>query len=395
MEIFCTVGPASLRPKQIRELSELGATLFRINLSHTDLDAVADLVRHLRRHTSVPICLDTEGAQIRTGQLANGRMMVRRGRLLYVHEPAIVGEGAHLSFYPPGVIQQFRLGDLVSVDSTLVQVIASQPTQVTARVLSGGKIGSNKAVTVLDHGIELPALTQKDHAALRLGVQLGIQHVALSFANRASDVDELRRVTDGCATVIAKIECRAGVQNLSEIGGRADALLIDRGDLSREVPVEQIPGLQKAIIRTGETIGKKVYVATNLLESMVSSPTPTRAEVNDVYNTLLDGANGLVLAAETAIGRYPTDCLRMVQRVICQFEQEQRYVAAPVVAAVQLLRSGSERGRMSRSPLDFGGDLMTDPTFIQRQRPAGRASQAPQRSPAPVPGRAGAAPGSP
>jgi ATP sulfurylase len=215
------------------------------------------------------------------------------------------------------------VGDFVSIDfnSVLVQVTAREEDCVVMRVLQGGLVGQNKAVTV-ERDIPMPPLTEKDVAAVKLGREMGLSHFALSFASRGEDVRELRHLVGEKAFVISKIESRSGLENLEEIASGSDALLIDRGDLSRQVPIEMLPQTQKSIIQRAKKVACRVYVATNLLESMVSSPTPTRAEVNDIFNTLSDGADGLVLAAETAIGKYPIQCASMVSKMIRVFQQE-------------------------------------------------------------------------
>jgi len=237
------------------------------------------------------------------------------------HFRRVPADDKNFSLYPPGIGPTLRVGDFISIDfnSVLVQVIACERDFVVMRVLHGGSVGQNKAVTV-QRKIPMPALTEKDRLALRIGADLGLRHFALSFASRGADVDELRSLVGENAVVISKIESRAGLENLEEIALRSDALLIDRGDLSREIPLELLPQTQKSILARAKRIGRRVYVATNLLESMVSLPTPTRAEVNDIFNTLADGADGLVLAAETAIGRYPIQCASMVSRIIRGFE---------------------------------------------------------------------------
>ena len=199
-----------------------------------------------------------------------------------------------------------------------MQVIAQKTEGVIMRVLNGGQVGRNKAVTV-ERNLVLPALTRKDIAAIKIGRSLGLSNFALSFANNSSDVKLFKELTGDHATIISKIESLAGLDDLESIAELSNALLIDRGDLSRQVPLEQIPQVQKAIIKIGKRRHKEVFVATNLLESMVSNSVPTRAEVNDIYNTLLDGADGLVLAAETAIGKYPVECAAMVTKIINQF----------------------------------------------------------------------------
>ena len=176
-------------------------------------------------------------------------------------------------------------------------------------------MGQNKAVTV-ERDILMPPLTDKDVAALTLGREIGLSHFALSFAGSGEDVKAVRRLVGEKAFVISKIESRSGLENLEVIAAESDALLIDRGDLSRQVALEMLPQAQKYIIKRAKEVGCRVYVATNLLESMISLPTPTRAEVNDIYNTLADGADGLVLAAETAIGKYPIQCASMVNKII-------------------------------------------------------------------------------
>src|SRR5262245_62148125 len=177
--------------------------------------------------------------------------------------------------------------------------------------------------------IRLSSLTRKDIQAIKIGLKLGIQHIALSFAGRGEDVDQLRSLVGSNVELISKIEGLSGMEHLSEIAARSQAILIDRGDLGREVKIEALPFVQKAFTYQANNIGVPVYVATNLLESMVSHPQPTRAEVNDIINTLLDGADGLVLAAETAIGGYPVECVSMIDKLIRHFEQARPMRAIP------------------------------------------------------------------
>ena len=335
-EILCTLGPASLNDGVIARLEELGATLFRINLSHTALDELAPTIRFIRERTDVPICLDTEGAQIRTGNFVEPRIEVRENATVRAHLRRVPGDPGNINFYPDGIVRQFETGDIISIDfnAVLVQVVDVDDDGARLRVLTGGVIGANRAVNV-ERDIAMPALTEKDVSAIAIGVREGIRHIALSFANGAGAVDAIRAVAGTDAFIISKIECRNGLRRLPEIMARSDALLIDRGDLARQVPIERIPKVQKDVIGRAKAAGTKVFVATNLLESMVSAPVPTRAEINDIYNTLVDGADGLVLAAETAIGAYPIHCASMIVRMIDEFENGERtddgrYYADPV-----------------------------------------------------------------
>jgi pyruvate kinase len=320
-KILCTLGPASANPRTIERLEQAGATLFRVNLSHTSLEDLAETVSGIQRATDVPICLDTEGAQVRTGRIAEGTITLRDNAVVRAERALIPGDINSLNFYPPAIVAQLRVGDFISIDfnSVLVQVLKTDEAGVQMRVLNGGVIGQNKAVTV-QRSLDLAPLTNKDVGAIKIGLELGLSHFALSFANHPDDVDLIRKHAGPDSFIISKIESRPGLENLDDIAVRSDALLIDRGDLSRDIPIELIPRTQKQILQRGHVLDTPVYVATNLLESMVVTPTPTRAEVNDIYNTLLDGADGLVLAAETAIGKYPIHCASMIARLIRSYE---------------------------------------------------------------------------
>jgi len=360
IELLCTLGPASLNDRVIYWLECLGASLFRINLSHTKIEDLERIIRFVQARTRVPICLDTDGAQVRTGPLIDGKVIVRENRLLTVHSRSLPGDQFNISFYPGYIVKTLRVGDFVSIDfnAVLSQVVEKSGDTATLRILNGGEIGQNKAVTV-QRPLEMAPLTEKDLAAIAIGRRMGVRHFALSFAHRESDVDLIREKAGAEATIISKIECLSGLTNLDAIAAKSDAILIDRGDLSREVPIEQIPAVQKMIIGRAKTHGVKAYVATNLLESMTSSPTPTRAEVNDVYNTLADGADGLVLAAETAIGQYPISCAKMVIKVIQQFQQtvDIGTSALPVRRSSVLTGVEPHGGRLTCRTLELAADL--------------------------------------
>ena len=349
-EILCTLGPASMNENIISRLEELGITLFRINLSHTPLDKVASSIKFVTSCTKVPFCLDSEGAQIRTGSFAFGEVQFQENSVVRAHLRHVPGDVKDFNFYPLDIISKFRVGDFISIDfnAVLVQVIQQTREFIVMRVINGGTVGSNKAVTV-DRDIDLPPFTPKDQAAFRIGVEMGIKHFALSFANEGADVDATRSIVGNDAFVISKIECRNGLINLADIATKSDAILIDRGDLSRQIAIEQIPGYQKKIIREGKKYGCRVYVATNLLESMVTSPIPTRAEANDVYNTILDGADGLVLAAETAIGKYPVRCASMVVRIMNELERKEEINAQHSPIAPQSLLVAPNGGSLVQS----------------------------------------------
>ena len=322
-QILCTLGPSSLDDRTIRRLELAGANLFRINLSHTRIDDLRDIVRLIQRVTDIPICLDTEGAQVRTGDMFGRPITLRDNTIVDVHFARVPADDKNMNFYPLESAELLDVGDFVSIDfnSVLTQVIARADDRVSMRVLQGGLVGQSKAITI-ERDVHLSPLTDKDRTAIELGLSMGLTRFALSFANRGEDVDAIRELVGEESYIISKIESTLGMAHLEAIAARSDALLVDRGDLSRQVPIELLPQAQKGIIERAKASSKPVFVATNLLESMVSVRAPTRAEVNDIYNTLLDGADGLVLAAETAIGRYPIECASMVNKIIRGFSLE-------------------------------------------------------------------------
>ncbi len=322
IKILATLGPSSLKKNVIGDMMEAGVTLFRINLSHTRLEDVEEIIGFIRKCTDVPICLDSEGAQVRTQTLTAGSVQMNVGAEVRLHFDKIDGDQNTLSFHPRGTAEEFVPGDLIDIDFHGVQLRVTETADdhCMATVEKGGKMGENKAVA-LNRPITLPAMTEKDIAAIEIGKRLGIDHFALSFGNTAEDVDEFRNHIGENAFLITKIESISGIKNLRAIADRADAILIDRGDLSREAPIEKIPFLQRRIISTVRSRSKPVYVATNLLESMIESHQPTRAEVNDVVSTLEMGAMGLVLAAETAIGDHPVGSVRTIRQLIQNYER--------------------------------------------------------------------------
>jgi pyruvate kinase len=320
IQMLCTLGPASLSAGIIRQLDEAGVDLFRINLSHTPVALVEETVELVRRTSSKPLCLDLQGAQVRCGKVAP-HVVLEAGTPIQLTAAEVEGTARELTLWPPAAFATLAAGSLVTVDfdGARLEVIRTAEGHAEAVVMEGGLVRSNKAVTV-QPALTLPVLTDVDREAIAICVRQGVRDVALSFASCGEDVALVRSLAPG-ARVIAKIESAVGVRNMDGIIDQADAVLIDRGDLSREVPLEYVPFYQKAIVRRANRWSRPVYVATNLLESMVTNRNPTIAEANDVANTLLDGVHGLVLAAETAIGRDPVGIVHMVTRMVRAFER--------------------------------------------------------------------------
>jgi pyruvate kinase len=332
--ILCTLGPASLRPDVIAALDARGVDVFRINLSHTRGEDVAAAVELLQRHSATPICLDTEGAQVRCGAMAPGTTLVS-GAPVALTADDVTGDDRAIGLRPAAAVAQLRPGSMLRLgfEGAELRVTAVGRGGADAVVTEGGRLGSNKAV-VADPPPVLPALTPHDVRSIALGARMGVRHVALSFASGAADVARVRELLPPDGVVIAKIESRAGVDNVDALAQAADAVLIDRGDLSHEVPIEHVPLYQKHIARRAIAANTPVYVATNLLESMLVNREPTLAEANDIINTLADGVHGLVLAAETAIGAHPVQSVDMVLRLMAAYDEA---VGAPRFAAPQVV----------------------------------------------------------
>jgi pyruvate kinase len=321
INILCTLGPASLDANILRELDERGVDLFRINLSHTPLEAVVPTIEWIRRHSTTPICLDTEGAQVRCGNMAPD-VVVEEGQTVCLTATELEGSAEELTLHPASTFATLEVGSPVSIDfdGALLRVTDCDEAGAIAVVVNGGRIRSNRAATV-DPPPVLAPLTDKDVQAIELAQRYGIEHFALSFASSAADVALMRSLTSPGAFLISKLESRAGIRNMDSIIQASDAVLIDRGDLSREVPLEHVPFYQKVVVRRANRWSRPVFVATNLLESMVTNRKPTVAEADDIVNTLLDGVHGLVLAAETAIGVDPVGTVDMILRVVAAFER--------------------------------------------------------------------------
>ena len=366
--VIVTLGPATAGERALRAIRARGVDFVRTNMSHSSLD---DLERSIAaaKAVGVPFIIDTEGSQVRTGDLD--------AAVVYFEENAEVRlwnrarPGQVLSLRPESVLGQLEVGDLVHIDfDTLVLRVIDTSTVgegfVTTRAVAGGFVGRNKAVvveTVVPRKLELPVLSDKDRESVRLGLREGIDHIAVSFVRSAAAVEEVSTVTAGKMKIISKIECAEALQRIDEIIEASDFLLIDRGDLSKEIPVERIPFVQKIIIHRGRACNTEVFVATNLLETMVTHRKPTRAEVQDVVNTIVDGAAGLTLSAETAIGKHPIECINMLNRLIEHTEAvmgrtDVGEVCPPLVKTLAASDYLVEAGGWPSLPRPHGGRLV-------------------------------------
>ena len=319
-QILVTLGPSSLNDYTIKSLDDLKVDLLRLNMSHVNISDLEDFIKQIKKVSKIPICIDTEGAQIRSNYFVEDTAFFKKDSIIKIHRDGREGDNENISFSPTGIADKLEVGDIIYIDfnSVSLKIIENHKDYIDAQVLTEGDVGSNKAAN-LNRDIELNVFTDKDLQAFEIGLKNNINNYSLSFTNHANDVVKLKSFV-GDSNIISKIESKKGVKNLVSITKVANQILIDRGDLSREVSIEKIPLVQRKIIQIANHEKIPVFVATNLLESMIKSKTPNRAEVNDVISTLQMGADGLVLAAETAIGKYPLDAVRMIKSLIEEFK---------------------------------------------------------------------------
>ncbi len=323
--IMVTLGPSTEDLDSLKKLKTQSVDFVRANLSHTSLDELEHFIS-LAKTSNIPFVLDTEGSQVRTGVNKYQNVEYFEGEEILIHDDETLCDQKNITLSPSGILEKLDPGDMIYVDfnSVAISIIGKSSDNDRALlgvVKSSGSTGSNKGVfidSLMNKALELDVITHKDKEAIKLGIKNNVPMIALSFVRKADDIKQVRDITEGKMEIISKIECIDAIENLEEIIDETDYLLIDRGDLSKEVAMEKIPMLQKTIISEALKKDKITFVATNLLESMLDSKMPTRAEVHDVSQTIISGAGGLILAAETAIGNNPFLCVNMIKKIICE-----------------------------------------------------------------------------
>jgi pyruvate kinase len=332
VKIVATLGPASNNEKMIRALFEAGADVFRINMSHATPDALRQshaIIRKIEAEFSRPIgiLIDLQGPKLRIGKFESGAIRLTEGDIVsFVRRESVGGLGrVHLPY--PEIFQAVQPGHALLLDDgkLRLRVVEASDVRIDAEVLTSGTLGSRKGISLPDTVIPLQAMTDKDRADLEDALTVGVDWVALSFVQRAKDIAEARKLIRGRAAIMAKIEKPSALAELAEIIELADGLMVARGDLGVEMPVEKVPGLQKQITRAARNAGKPVVVATQMLESMILSPAPTRAEVSDVATAVFDGADAVMLSAESAVGKYPVEAVATMDRVAIEVERDPLY----------------------------------------------------------------------
>jgi len=332
-KIIATLGPASADRATIEALVCAGADVFRLNFSHgthADHQARLELIRAIERDLGRPIgvLLDLQGPKLRVGTFAGGAVELVEGAAFRLDlERDRPGDATRAPLPHPEIFAALQPGaELLLDDGRLRLVVETAGADFAdTRVVNGGRLSDRKGVNVPGVVLPLSALTAKDRADLDFGLALGVDWVALSFVQRAEDIVEVQRIVQGRAGIVAKLEKPAAIASLDAILAETDAVMVARGDLGVELPAEQVPAIQKRIVRACRRLGKPVIVATQMLESMVNAPVPTRAEASDVATAIYDGADAVMLSAESASGRYPALSVAMMDRIVAQTEADPHY----------------------------------------------------------------------
>ena len=337
-KIICTMGPNSDNRQVMVDLALNGMDIARFNFSHGDHEeqkARLEQLKSVRDELDLPIAalLDTKGPEIRTGLLKDGKKVVlTEGQEFILTTRKVEGDETigHINY--AGLPQDVSEGNRILIDDGLIelQVVKSEGTEITCTVINGGELGQRKGVNVPNVKVKLPALTEKDKEDIWFGIEEGFDFIAASFVRNADAIIEIKQMLDVAGAnlkVIAKIENAEGIENIDSIIAASDGIMVARGDMGVEIPAERVPYIQKEIIRKCNEASKPVITATQMLDSMIRNPRPTRAEVTDVANAVYDGTDAVMLSGETAMGKYPVEALKMMAQIAEETEKHLDYSA--------------------------------------------------------------------
>ena len=332
VKIIATLGPASQDHQTIAALFDAGVDVFRINMSHgthEDLHARVKMLRAIEKekHRPIGILVDLQGPKLRVGEFLEGGVDLKKGDAFSLDSDKTPGDAQRVYLPHPEILKALAPGHKILIDDGKIalHVTKASPTFAHCRVDVGGRISNRKGVSLPDTDIPVSAMTAKDRTDLEAALHAGIDWIAVSFVQRPEDIAEVKKSARGRALVLAKIEKPQAIARLDEIIEISDALMVARGDLGVEMPLEKVPGLQNRITRAARRMGKPVVVATQMLESMISAPVPTRAEVSDVATAVFEGADAVMLSAESAAGQYPLESVRVMNRIAEEVEQDPIY----------------------------------------------------------------------
>ncbi|MEW6088745.1 MAG: pyruvate kinase [bacterium] len=380
-KIICTIGPATESYETLLKMSNAGMNIARLNMSHGTHASHLKVIKHIRAVNKtadfpVAVLLDTQGPEIRTGDLAS-QLDLKTGSIISITlRDGINVEETSIHINYDDLLNTVKVGDKITVDNGLInlEILEKQDRLMKCRVINGGILKSKRHVNLPGIRVNLPAITQKDRDDIRFGLENKVDFIALSFVREAKDIRQLKKLIGnkaGKVKIIAKIEDQEGVKNIDEIIEVSDGIMVARGDLGVEINVEELPNVQREIVRKCAEKGRRVIIATHLLESMIQNPIPTRAEVTDVANAVYEEADAVMLSGETAAGKYPVKCIEYLNKIIQKSEKlhglnfyEKLIIGNDkqhlTVSAVKLAESLKARGILVFTRRGYMADLTTN-----------------------------------
>lgn len=348
-KILATLGPASENPEMVANLFQAGADVFRLNMSHLPREKLKERVEMIRGVEAkfkrpIAILADLQGPKLRVDAFENDSAMLVKGQTFILDDNKALGNAERVHLPHPEILSSLEPGHTVLIDDgkLRLRVRSVKPGSAVTVVEVAGKISNRKGVSLPDTVIPVAAMTDKDRSDLEAALDAGVDWIALSFVQRPEDVAEVKKVARGRALVMSKLEKPQAITRLDEIMEISDAVMVARGDLGVEMPLEKVPGIQKRIVRAARRLGKPVVVATQMLESMITAPVPTRAEVSDVATAVYDGADAVMLSAESASGQYPIEAVATMNRIAEEVEQDQSYWSIVKTQSTEPEATGSD-----------------------------------------------------
>ena len=331
VKIVATLGPSTREPELLEQLVLSGADVFRINMSHSSHDDMRAYVKALRdlesKYGPITILGDLQGPKLRISSFAEGQIRLERGQRIVFDANHAPGNAERVGLLHPEIYAAAQPGHTLLIDDGKLnlRILEARPGRLIAEVVSGGVLSSRKGVNLPDAILPLASMTGKDREDCEAALEAGVDWIAVSFVQRAQDILDVKQIVQGRAAIMAKIERRAAIAAMEDILNEFDGIMVARGDLGVELPLEQVPGLQKQLLRASRARGKPVVVATQMLESMTASPVPTRAEVSDVATAVFEGADAVMLSAESATGAYPVEAVSTMDRIAREVEKDIDY----------------------------------------------------------------------
>ena len=340
-KIVATIGPVTESEEMLEKLFKSGVDVCRLNFSHGDFNEHGERVKNIRAVATklgfpIAILQDLSGPKIRTGDLVEERVSLKEGKKLILTSEKVIGTAEKMSVNYEKLPQEVKKGGIIFLDDgrKKLEVLEVKVNDIICKILVGGDIKPRRGVNVPNAYLSISSITEKDKKDLAFGIKNDVDFVALSFVRRAEDVEELRRLLTKAkskAKIISKIETQEAVDNIDAIIEATDGVMVARGDLAIEVPAQEVPYIQKSIIKKCNLVGKPVITATQMLESMINSPVPTRAEVSDVANAIFDGTDAVMLSEETTLGKYPVKAVEMMKRIAVHNEHPERFDYADIL----------------------------------------------------------------